>query len=118
MLFAPKFLVAIVGSLPKNSSPSTNTLFTSLPCEVIEPFLSTSIPGNFLSKSSTTAFSFVLKESAKKTKVSPLKNTGSLNAYMVTSFIISLFSGRMVLFRFKDNRSLEGKKKIILSSFL
>ena len=37
------------------------------------PFLSTSIPGNFLSKSSTTALAFVLNESAKKTKVSPLK---------------------------------------------
>ena len=78
ILFAPRFLVAIVGSLPKNSSPSTKTLFTSLPWELMLPFLSTSTPGSFLSKSSTTALAFVLKESAKKTKVSPLKKTGSL----------------------------------------
>ena len=61
---AGRFLVAILGSLPKNDFPSTNTLVTFSPCAFTVPSFSTLTPGNFFNKFSTLALGFVLNEPA------------------------------------------------------
>ena len=61
---ARKFFTAMPGSSPKNSSPSTKIFSTFCPIAFICPFLSTCIPGIFLSNSSTFAFALTLKLSA------------------------------------------------------
>ena len=81
---AGKLRVAILGSPVKNSLPFTNTLVTVLPLTVIAPDLSTSIPGIFFNKSSTTALGAVLKFSALNSMESPLITTGGLRAVTVT----------------------------------
>ena len=75
---ALKFFIAIPGSSPKNSSPSTNTFFTVSPMAVILPLLSTCIPGSFFNSSSTLALALTLKLSAVKMVVSPLIRIGPL----------------------------------------
>ncbi len=64
------FLVANLGSLPKNSLPSTYTFCTCSPCDLTFPSLSTSIPGSLLIKSSAVALGFVLKPLALNCTVS------------------------------------------------
>ena len=88
MASAGKFLVAILGSPVKNSFPFTKTLVTVFPLTVIAPDLSTSIPGIFFNKSSTTAFGAVLKFSALNSIESPLITTGGLLAVTVTDDIL------------------------------
>src|SRR6187431_1627357 len=61
---AVRFFVAILGSLPKNSLPSTYIFCTCSPCVFTAPSLSTSVPGIFFKRSSTVALGFVLKASA------------------------------------------------------
>ena len=61
---AGRFWVAIVGSPPKNSFPSTRTFSTSSPCAVIDPSFSTSMPGSWRRRSSTVALGRVRKASA------------------------------------------------------
>ena len=85
---AGKFLVAILGSPVKNSFPFTNTLVTVFPFTVIPPDLSTSMPGIFFNKSSTTALGGVLKFSALNSIESPLITTGGLRAVTVTVDIL------------------------------
>ncbi len=75
--FAGRFFVATFGSLPKNSLPSTKTLFTCSPCALIDPSLSTSIPGIFFRRSSTAAFGLVLNADALYSMVSLLIITGT-----------------------------------------
>ncbi len=69
---APIFCVAMVGSSPKNSSPSTSTLSTLLPWAVISPLLFTCMPGICFNNSSTVAPSLTWKLSAVNSVVSPL----------------------------------------------
>ena len=60
MMSTGRFLVATLGSSEKNSLPSTNILVISFPAWVIFPSLSTSTPGSFFNKSSTTELGCVL----------------------------------------------------------
>jgi len=53
-------ILAGLGSSEKNSLPSTNILVISFPAWVIFPSLSTSTPGSFFNKSSTTELGCVL----------------------------------------------------------
>ncbi len=82
---AAKFLVAICGSSPKNSFPSTSTLLTSSPCALMLPSRSTSTPGNFFSKSSTTALGWVLKAKALYSMVSFFISIGTRSASTTSS---------------------------------
>ncbi len=61
---AGKFFVAILGSLPKNSLPSTNTLLTVWPCAFTVPSFCTCTPGSFFNNCSTLALGCVLNEPA------------------------------------------------------
>ena len=75
---ACRLRVASLGSVPKNSFPSTSTRFTSCPLALMLPSLSTSTPGNLFSRSSTTALGlFTLKLPALNSTVSPLMVTGA-----------------------------------------
>ena len=84
MFSALMFLVATVGSEPKNSSPSTNTFLTVCPCAVIFPSLSTCMPGNFFSKASTVLFLLVRKLSTKYSVVSPLMRMAASFSLIIT----------------------------------
>ena len=65
----------ILGTLVASTEPNTRDFFPLTVNYNEKSYAAGKIPGSFFNKSSTTAFSFVLKESAKKTKVSPLKKT-------------------------------------------
>ena len=70
--------MAVFTSPPKKSLPFTFTLVTLLPWAFTLPSLSTSTPGNFFNRSSTTAPSLVLKASARYSTVSSLTIMGAL----------------------------------------
>ena len=75
----------MVGSSPKNSSPSTNTFCTVCPWAVISPLLFTEMPGSFFNKSSAVALAFTLKLSAKYSVVSPLILIAAIFCFTITS---------------------------------
>jgi len=70
---------------PKNSFPSTRIFATSSPSALIFPLTSTSIPGIFLSRSSTTASGFVTKALALNSTVSLRNLIGTYSATTFTS---------------------------------
>ena len=82
---AGRFLVAIFGSLPKNSFPSTKTFCTFSPWAFTVPSFSTFTPGNFFKRSSTFAFGCVLNEPALYWIVSPTRVTGGASDITTTS---------------------------------
>ncbi len=109
---APIFCVAMVGSSPKNSSPSTSTRSTFWPCAVICPFLSTSRPGIRLSNSCTLAPSATLKLSALYSIVSPLIITARFcriitSASNLPAGIIEIFPRSFTSFSFNSIRSVK-----------
>ena len=85
MVSAPKFLVAAFGSSPKKVFPSTKTFLTSLPCALMLPWASISIPGKRLNKSSTDDPAGTLKERASYSIVSPLMVNGARAVFTTTS---------------------------------
>ncbi len=110
---AGKFFVAILGSLPKNSLPSTNTFCTFSPCAFTVPSLSTFTPGSFFKRSSTLALGCVLNEPALYCTVSPIRVTGGASAFTTTSSrIFALSSIAMVPRSFFS--SLRVKKTALL----
>ncbi|TAD84165.1 MAG: hypothetical protein EAY75_13565 [Bacteroidetes bacterium] len=75
---ACRFRLASLGSLVKNSLPSTSMRFTSCPLVLMVPSALTSTPGSFFSKSSTTALGlFTLNELALYSMVSPFITMGA-----------------------------------------
>ena len=75
---------AAVGSVPKNSSPSTSTRRTVSPCAVTVPF-STVTPGSRATRSSAEASGLTGKAAALKAVVSPRSVTRSRTAPTSTS---------------------------------
>ena len=91
MISLVRFLVVIVGSLPKKGFPFTRILLTSFPFTVILPSASTSTPGNFLSKSSTLASAFVLKDFTLNSTVSFLIVIGAVDLITIASNVFEDF---------------------------
>ena len=85
---AVRFFVASLGSFPKNSFPSTIIRCTCSPCAFTFPSLSTSIPGIFLSKSSTVAFGIVLNPLVLNWTVSFLTTMGDSVVITTPSIIL------------------------------
>ena len=83
---AGRFFEAIEGSSAKNSLPSTRILDIDLPLAVILPSEPTSTPGRRLSRSSTTAFGWVLKDAAAYSIVSSFTVIGVRTPTTVASF--------------------------------
>ncbi len=92
---AGKFFVAILGSLPKNSFPSTKTFCTFSPCAFTVPSFSTFTPGSFFKRSSTLALGWVLKEPALYCIVSPTNVTGGAS---ITTSSSTLFLSYITTF--------------------
>ena len=93
-----KFLVVIVGSFPKKGFPFTKILFTGFPFTVIAPSASTSNPGSFLSKSSTFASAFVLKDFTLNSTVSFLMVIGAEDRITIASNLFAVFKYKVPIF--------------------
>ncbi len=81
---AGRFFSAMLGSSPKNSRPSTSTLFTFSPC-TFRPSASCTTPGNLRIRSSALASGAVVKAPAWYWVVSPSCSTRVRTASTVTS---------------------------------
>ena len=96
-IFAGRLFKAAVGSLKKNVLPPTVILSIFSPFSITVPSAPTSMPGIFLSRSSSMAFSPTVKAAALNSMVSFFTIIGLPTADMDAASIYSGFSSRRII---------------------